>query len=238
MSTVIWHDLENGSYVEDRELWRTLAARTGGPILDVGAGTGRVTLDLARQGYSVTALDVDAGLVEELVRRSAGLPVDAVVADARAFELGRRFALCLVPMQTIQLLGGHEGRLAFLRAAARHLEPGGVLAIALSDALDLYDETEGLLMPLPDVCERDGVVYTSQPTAVRAEREGFVLERRREVVTPQGDRTTSGDRIYLDDLNPDRLEAEARMAGLRPAGRESVPETPDYVGSTVVLLSA
>ncbi len=238
MSGVIWHDLENGSYAEDRELWRDIAARTGGPVLDVGAGTGRVTLDLARQGHAVTALDHDASLVEELARRSDGLPVDTVVADAREFDLSQRFALCIVPMQTIQLLGGREGRLAFLRVAQRHLEPSGILAIALSDALDLYDEAEGLLMPLPDICEHDGVVYSSQPTAVRADRDGYVLERRREIVTPQGERTTSGDRIHLDDLTPDELEAEARSVGLRPAGRESVPETRDYVGSTVVLLGA
>jgi len=237
MSAVIWHDLENGSYAEDRELWRALADRTGDPVLDVGAGTGRVTLDLARRGHTVTALDHDAALIAELNRRGAGLPVDTVVADARQFELDRRYALCIVPMQTIQLLGGHEGRLGFLRAAQGHLVPGGVLAIALSDALDLYDEAEGLLMPLPDIAEHDGVVYSSQPTAVRADDDGFVLERRREIVTPQGERTTLGDRIRLDELTPDELESEGRSIGLRPAGRETVPETRDYVGSTVVLLS-
>ncbi len=237
MSVVIWHDLENGSYAEDRELWRALADRAGDPILDVGAGTGRVTLDLARRGHAVTALDHDAALIAELARRGDGLPVDTVLADARRFELDRRYALCIVPMQTIQLLGGHEGRLAFLRAARTHLAPAGLLAIALSDALDLYDEAEGLLMPLPDIVEHKGVVYSSQPTAVRADDDGFVLERRREIVTPQGERTTLGDRIHLDELTSDELEAEGRSIGLRPAGRESVPETRDYVGSTVVLLS-
>ena len=75
-ASVIWHELECGSYTEDLELWRGLAREAGGPVLDVGAGTGRVTLELARQGNTVTALDLDEELLAELaaavrVRRGA-----------------------------------------------------------------------------------------------------------------------------------------------------------------------
>ena len=84
--------------------------RAGDPILDVGAGTGRVALELARAGHRVTALDIDPELLGALRERAGGLPVETVRADARTFELERRdFALCLVPMQTIQLLGGAAG---------------------------------------------------------------------------------------------------------------------------------
>src|SRR5690242_16623567 len=106
---VLWHDLECGSYREDKPFWRSLAARQGGPILDIGAGTGRIAIDLCRQGHSVTALDSDAELLAELARRADGCALDTVRADARDFELGRRFPLCVVPMQTIQLLGGRDG---------------------------------------------------------------------------------------------------------------------------------
>ena len=57
----VWHDVECGGYAADLPLWRELAAREAGPVLDVGAGTGRVALDLARAGHDVTALDRDAG---------------------------------------------------------------------------------------------------------------------------------------------------------------------------------
>ena len=83
----IWHDLECGGYVEDLEVWRGLARRQGGPVLDVGAGTGRVTLDLARAGYAVTALDVCDELLATLRERAAGLDVATVAADARSFAL-------------------------------------------------------------------------------------------------------------------------------------------------------
>ena len=133
--SVIWHDLECGGYAEDLQLWRELSDRYGDPILDIGAGTGRTALDLARRGHAVTALDRDPKLVAELRRRASGIAVATVLADAREFDLGRRFALCLVPMQTIQLLGGATGRADFLRCAHRHLQDEGVLAIALTDTL-------------------------------------------------------------------------------------------------------
>lgn len=235
--TVIWHDLECGGYTEDLALWRSLAAGRGA-ILDIGAGTGRTTLDLARQGHHVTALDRDPDLLDELMRRAAGLDVEIVVGDARAFELERRFGLCIVPMQTIQLLGGREGRRRFLHCARTHLEPGGLLAIAISAELDLFDLASGSTPPLPDICERDGIVYSSQPTAVRAEQTGFVLERVREVVSVQGERVVSHDSVRLDSLSVGQLQDEGREAGFEPDGTAEIPATADYVGSEVVMLRA
>jgi SAM-dependent methyltransferase len=236
--SVIWHDLECGSYVEDLPLWRGLAAQCGGEVLDIGAGTGRVALDLARAGHVVTALDSDPELLAELERRALGLEVTTVRADARQFEIGRRFSLCIVPMQTIQLLGGMAGRAAFLACVASHLRPGGLAAIALADTLELFDTRDGAPGPLPDITERDGVVYASHPTAVRVDPDGFVLERRRETVMTDGTRLVEDDAVRLDRLSPDQLEAEALGARLRPVTRRTVRQTADYSGSVVVMLSA
>ncbi|MDX6659066.1 MAG: hypothetical protein QOH62_3859, partial [Solirubrobacteraceae bacterium] len=152
---VIWHDLECGGYAEDLGLWRELAG--DGPVLDVGCGTGRVALDLAARGIPVVGLDSDSTLLGTLRDRGAGLPVETVCADARDFALQRRFAVVLAPMQTVQLLGGANGRAAFLRCAREHLEPGGLLAIALADALEGFDE-DTATPPLPDMREQDGFV--------------------------------------------------------------------------------
>jgi SAM-dependent methyltransferase len=234
----VWHDLECGAYAEDLPLWRTLAEENDGPVLDIGAGTGRVTLDLARRGHRVTALDLDGELLTELERRGRGLQIETVAADARSFELDERFALCLVPMQTIQLLGGADGRARFLRCAKAHLRPGGTLAAALTSRLTPYEIADGAPAPAPDMCERDGVVYASQPTAIRAERDGFVLERRREIVTAQGQRTIERNAVALDRVTPRQLEREARAAGLIPQRRAEVHPTLDYVGSEVVIVRA
>jgi SAM-dependent methyltransferase len=235
---VVWHDLECGGYERDLPLWRSLAAERGDPVLDVGAGTGRVALPLARAGHTVVALDADPDLLAELERRASGLPVRGVRADARDFDLGEAFALCIVPMQTIQLLGGSSGRAAFLRCAARHLRPGGVLAVAIADELEEFEVRDGEPAPLPDLREIDGVVYCSQPTAVRREGDVHVLERRREIVDPDGGREVSDDVIVLDRLSVRRLEREAAAAGLRCRARLDVPATREHVGSRVVVLGA
>ena len=234
----IWHDAECGTYRADLELWRALAAEFGDPILDVGSGTGRVALDLARAGHEVTALDVDARLAEVLRSRAAGLGIDVVVGDARSLALGRRFPLIVVPMQTIQLLLRASDRLRFFRRAIRHLAPGGRLALAISPELETFDVADGLTSVAPDVLEHDNVVYASQPTAVKPIDGGYVLERRRERIFPDGRRSTAHDTVRLAELSVSQLEAEAAQVGLEPAGRRVIPPTSDHVGSVVVMLSA
>jgi SAM-dependent methyltransferase len=232
---VVWHDLECGAYADDLALWRELAAAHDGPVLDVGAGTGRVTLDLARQGHAVVALDHDPALLAALRERAAGLPVAAVEADARAVDLGRRFALILVPMQTVQLLGGAEPRGRFLAFARAHLSPGGLVAIALADALVAFD-AEHDMPPRPDIRELDGVVYSSRPVAVRPEGERVAIHRIREVVAPRGERTVSEDVVRLDRVTPALLAEEAEAHGLKAERAHHIAASDEYVGSSVVML--
>lgn len=232
---VLWHDIECGSYAEDLPLWRELADAGGGPVLDVGAGTGRVSLELARAGHEVVALDVDAELLTALRERAGGLPVRTVVADARAFSLDRRFALILAPMQTVQLLGGAHAE--FVRCAAAHLRPGGVLAAALADP-PAFEPATAELRPLPDVRERDGWVFSSQPVAVRRAGSGMAIVRVRETVDPAGARRVEDDEVVLARVAAEELEAAGAAHGLRALPRRRIAGTDDYIGSEVVVLAA
>lgn len=230
--TVTWHDVENGSYDADLPLWRELAAAATGPILELGAGTGRVALDLAAQGHELVALDSDPDLLAELAERTAS--VAAVHADAREFALDRKFALILAPMQLVQILGGRAGRLAMLQSVHSQLSPGGVFAAALSDPHAAIPDAAAT-PPLPDILERDGWVFSSQPLSVHEEDGRVVIERRRQSVSPAGELQAEDARIELDLVTVREFEDELREAGLEPAGRSEIPETLDHIGSTVVL---
>jgi len=73
--------------------YTALARETGGPVLEIACGTGRVAIPIARQGFAVTGLDVVPGMLELARSKSACLPVRWAAGDARTFELGGRFRL-------------------------------------------------------------------------------------------------------------------------------------------------
>lgn len=235
---VRWHDLECGAYLADQPLWRELAAAAPGAVLDVGSGTGRVALELGRAGHAVTALDSDASLLSALRARAVGLPVATVLADARAFDLDHRFALCVAPMQTVQLLGGRDGRARFLRCARRHLHPGGTLAAALAGPLESFDSETAAELPLPDRYEHEGWVYSSQPVAIRRRAGITEIHRVRRTLAPDGASEQARDVICLDELSGSDLEAEGLAAGFTPLPRRHISPSRDHVGSTVIMLCA
>jgi len=232
---VVWHDVECGSYVADLELWRGLAA-AGGPVLELGAGTGRVALDLAEHGHQVTALDSEAELLEQLAVRAeaAGVDVECLVADAREPALDALFELVLAPMQLLQVVGGERERAAVLAGAAAALRPGGRFAAAIAAVGDSLPAGDAV-PPLPDIGEHDGFVYSSQPVDVRAERGGVAVERLRQRVSPRGELVEQRHTQRLEALSVDELEREAAASGLTPLARHSVAETADHIGSMVVV---
>jgi SAM-dependent methyltransferase len=253
---VVWHDLECGCYRADLSLWRDLADAAAidghsARVLDVGAGTGRVALTLARAGHRVTALDIDDGLLDALRERAGGTDVEIVCADARTFELpGDDFDLCLLPMQTLQLLGDSGERLAFFKRARAHLRSGGLLAVAIVTEVEPFDCADGDDGPAPETARVDGVRYLSRPTRVSILPESVLIERERLIYRDGGGRETDShddrrspreapavrDVIELQRVNAPQLEAEAAAAGLHAEPARALGSTADHVGGTVVML--
>ena len=244
----LWQEVECGSYSADLPLWRELvasAAIAAGRecrLLELGSGTGRVSLALAGRDCTAVALDSDPRLVAALRSRASKsqMPVRALLADARSFELDERFDLVLAPMQLAQLLLSREERRSMLRCVAQQLAPRGRAALALLEPEEDWDADAGSL-PIPDMLERDdGWVYSSQPVSVRRVDRGqsLQLDRIRTVVSPDGDQAEIlwSERLAL--FGPDDLERDAHLAGLGPEPRRAVPATSDHVASTVIVLRA
>ncbi len=241
---VAWHDVECGAYEADLPLWRELSAARPGPVLELGAGTGRVALDLAARGHEVTALDSDPGVVAACTERAraCGLRVEAVCADARSFALDRRFALVLAPMQVVQLLEDARGRDAMLLRVLDHLEAGGLFAPALADPFAGLSAADSL-PPLPDRGDRDGWTLASTPVALREEDatpggRTVAIDRLRRAVSPHGEIVESAATVRLSIFPPTELAARAVAHGFSRLPDRSVAETESYVGSTVLMLEA
>jgi len=250
-SRLAWHDLECGGYEADLALWRELAAAQQGQVLEVGAGAGRVSLDLARAGHAVTALDHDRALLSAIESRRGGAVVQAAHADARSFSLpGCEFGLCVVPMHTIQLLRDRDQRGAFLRCARTHLRRGGLLACAILTRVEPFDCRDGGVGPAADSAHVDGLLYSSRPVRVEVRGGEIVIERERRIL---GARDGSGsvgeaeeermvelvrqcDEAILAQLRRAQLEREAQAAGFQVEPARAIARTDEHVGSTVVML--
>jgi hypothetical protein len=187
----------------------------------------------------VVALDSSPELIEVLRERAQAdnLDVETVVADARGFDLDRRFAAILAPMQLALILGGPTARAEMLACVSSHLSPAGAFAAALLDQEAVSDQMTGP-PPLPDVREVDGWVYSSLPTEVVMFAGGYEVRRLRQAVSPAGDLEERTDSIRLDTLSPAELESEAASLGLTPRERITIPATADHVGSIVCVLEA
>lgn len=232
-SSVAWHDVECGGYSADLGLWEEMANEAGGPVLDLGCGTGRVGLHLARRGHRVTGLDANAALLAAFEERGAGLPIDAELGDARGFDLEGGFGLVLAPMQLMQLFASARERVDCLGCIAAHLRPGERAALAIVERMPA---PKAGAAPLPDVREVDGWVYSSLPIDTEVDADSIVVRRLRQTVSPDGDLSDEVDEIGLRCLSATELEREATAAGMKPAGRREIPATDAHIGSTVVLL--
>ena len=107
------------------------ARRARGPVLEIGCGTGRILLPIARDGIAITGLDGSRLMVERLRRRlmdeSAEVRsrVTVVEGDGRDFDIGGKFALITAPFRVFQHMVQPADQLGFLQSVTRHLAPGG-----------------------------------------------------------------------------------------------------------------
>jgi len=119
------------------------AQELGGPVLEIGCGTGRVLIPTARSGIQITGLDASPHMLTICRERLQAEPnevqasVDLFEADMRNFDLAQSFKLITVPFRPFQHLTTVDDQLACLNAIHRHLEAGGKLVLDIfNPALD------------------------------------------------------------------------------------------------------
>jgi SAM-dependent methyltransferase len=234
VSATIWHDVECGSYGADLPLWEELAQGAGGPVVELGCGTGRVALHLARRGHEVVGVELDPELAATLEERGRGLALRTVVADARSFELPSPAGLVLATMQFLQLLPDSDDRVRCLCRVAEQLLPGGLFAAAIVEGMP---EPDGSPPPLPDVREVDGWIYSSLPIEALVGADAIVVRRLRQIVSPAGELDEEPNEIRLATFSADRLQLEAEAAGLVAVERRRVEQTDVHVGSLVSIFA-
>jgi 2-polyprenyl-3-methyl-5-hydroxy-6-metoxy-1,4-benzoquinol methylase len=112
------------------DLARQAAAR-GQSVIELGCGTGRVTIPMAQAGAKVTGLDNAAPMLEIARRKAheAGVDVTWLETDMASFTLEGRFGLVAIPFRSFCLLLTEEAQRSCLACAREHLVPGGVLAL-------------------------------------------------------------------------------------------------------------
>jgi SAM-dependent methyltransferase len=145
-----YYDLDLEDDPGDLHLYRAMAERTGGPVLELAAGSGRLAVPLAIAGHTVVAVDNDPAMLERAARAwDAGRgsrPTDAlrlINDDLTTLRLGERFGLVVLALNTLLLLGDADAQASAFRTIAAHLRPDGVAVVdvVLPDAGDLalYD---------------------------------------------------------------------------------------------------
>jgi len=150
-----------GNYLEDILFYAEEGTRSGGPVLEIGVGTGRLAFCLAALGLDVVGIDSAPPMVHLLEHKRetvGGTPgrVRAIVADMRRFDLAQRFPLAIVAFRTFLYLITRADQRKALRAIRRHLAPEGRLAMSFfvppEDLLALgeTDTHEMARFPAPD----------------------------------------------------------------------------------------
>ena len=137
------YDLWSADMTADVPFYVAEAVATGGPVLEIGVGTGRVATAMARAGKDVVGIDVSPSMLdrarEQLDAEGLSELVELVEADMRGFDLGRTFPLAVLPYRVFAHARTVDEQVRTLTAIRDQLDPGGriVLNVTIPQVSDL-----------------------------------------------------------------------------------------------------
>ncbi len=170
-----YYDLENADFTEDLDFWVALADEYGDPIVELGCGTGRVLLNLARRGHALTGVDDSPEMLARLEAKLTAatakhLPTAPTLlrAGMHDFTAAQTFALALMPFNTFMHLLTPEEQIATLTNVRKHLRPGAALALDMPNPGEAYAAAEqGLTL---ERTFADGAATVQQFSSVSVDR--------------------------------------------------------------------
>ena len=121
------YDLECDAFDNDFPCLEQWAVFSGGPLLDIACGTGRMAIHMALLGYQVTGLDIVPEMINSARQKAAerDVTIEWLVADARVFHLGKRFPLVFMLMNAFQFLLTRADQEALFARVRERLQPEG-----------------------------------------------------------------------------------------------------------------
>ncbi len=151
------YDPWSASVVEDVAFYLEEARKSGGPVVELGVGTGRIAVPIATDGTSVIGVDSSRGMLDVCARRAAlaGVRLDLRVGDLRKPPVSERVPLVICPFRSLLHMHTDEDRLSVLAAAYDLLVPGGrfVFDVFAPDAADIAQTHERWLEREPGIFE-------------------------------------------------------------------------------------
>ena len=152
------YDPWSRSVVEDVAFYVDEAVRSGGPVLELGVGTGRIAVPIAAGGIEVVGVDLSAGMLDVARERAAlaGVRLDLRRGDMRQPPVEGAFPLVLIPFRSLLHMETDGDRRAVLRAVAGLLAPGGrfVFDVFTPGADDIAETHARWLEREPGIWER------------------------------------------------------------------------------------
>lgn len=129
-----FYDLDHDEFDDDIDFYLNLAKRTGSPILELGVGTGRVALPLAKAGFQVTGIDISEAMLAAARKKldgAVGKRARLVEGDLRHLALDEQYALAISAIGSFMHLLTPAEQLQALEGVHRHLKPQGLLVVDL-----------------------------------------------------------------------------------------------------------
>jgi len=125
-----WYDQMQSEYRADISFYTELAQESGGPVLELACGTGRVTIPIAETGTEIWGVDITESMLERARRKSRekGLNIPLIRSDIRELDLKNRFKLLIYPFSAIGHIQSRDDIRAVLASVKEHLDEGGLFA--------------------------------------------------------------------------------------------------------------